>query len=184
MIKDGLRETATAKEDHPSTDHDAPPSSSFERITPFLWRFMAAICAIAWIANFDYGFSGIVLAMPLFNQAFGSVCTRELDAASGVATDASKLGSLQPSLLSVSALFQALGAALSGVTGMFVGQRSTVMMGAILVAVGAVGMLDTSKSYLNYMAWKCIKAAGTGHLFVMGITYGTESAPHRHGRPR
>jgi sugar porter (SP) family MFS transporter len=177
MTKNELRESAMTKEDHPTIDHDAPPPSSLRRITPFMWRFIAAICAIAWIANFDYGFSGIVLAMPSFNQAFGSVCTTQLDAVSGVATEVCKLSSLQQSLLSVSALFQALGAALSGVTGTFVGRRGTVMIGAAFVAVGAAGMLGTSQSYLNYMVCKCINAAGTGQLFVVGITYGTESAP-------
>jgi hypothetical protein len=106
MIKNGLRETAMTKEDHPTTDHDAPPPSSLRRITPFMWRFIAAICAIGWIANFDYGFSGIVLAMPSFNQAFGSVCTTQLDAVSDVTTEACKLSSIQQSLLSVSTLFQ------------------------------------------------------------------------------
>lgn len=146
------------------------------KLKRFTVMFTLVVCAVAWIANFDAGYSGIVLAMPAFNRAFGT-CGMFPDPTTGKLTHMCLLSPLQQSLTSVAALFQALGGALAGVTGSRLGRRGTIMIGCIFCIVGAAGMLGTSSSYLNYMVAKAFNAIGIGQLLAAGIIYGAECVP-------
>ena len=83
-----------------------------QKLKSFATVFTLVVCAVAWIANFDAGYSGIVLAMPAFNAAFGT-CGTFMDPATGEAAPMCLLSPLQQSLTSVAALFQALGGTLA-----------------------------------------------------------------------
>nr|POE70852.1 high-affinity glucose transporter ght2 [Quercus suber] len=146
------------------------------RSTTFLWIFMTVICLIAWMANFDYGYSGIVLAMPAFNAAFGH-CNVAPGSLSPEAITTCSLTPLQQSLTSIASLFQGAGAGLAGVVGAYYGRRVTVSTGCAFTTIGAAGMLGTSSSYLDYMVCKCIAAVGIGMLVTVGIIFGAECAP-------
>nr|POF02481.1 high-affinity glucose transporter ght2 [Quercus suber] len=147
-----------------------------QQTTPYLWAFMSVICLIAWIANFDYGYSGIVLAMPAFNTAFGH-CMPETSHGSSQVLMMCSLTPLQQSLTSIASLFQGVGAGLAGVIGAYFGRRGTVSAGCAFTTIGAAGMLGTSPSYLHYMICKCVAAVGIGMLVTVGIIYGAECAP-------
>lgn len=52
-----------------------------------------------------------------------------------------------------------------------------MQVGAVLVLIGAAGMLGTSSSYLNYMVCKYICGVSLGFLFSGAIVYGVECTP-------
>lgn len=164
------------EKDRPATtsiqDASSPPPASVQRVTLYMWVFTSVLCLVAWIANFDYGYSGIVIAMPAFSTAFGS-CVTPPDSTMPVCA----LTALQQSLTSLASLFQGVGSVLAGITGAYIGRRGTIVTGCLLVVAGDAGMLGTSASYTNYMVCKAIAAIGIGQLLVAGITYGTECAP-------
>jgi SP family sugar:H+ symporter-like MFS transporter len=162
-----IKLSTTSMEDVPSRR-----PQPVRRITSYMCTFTIVVCVVAWIANFDYGYAGIVLAMPAFNTAFG-----EYQTVPGSASPVCRLSALQQSLTSLGSLFQGVGAVLAGITGSYLGRRGTIVTGCLLVIVGDAGMLGTWSSYTEYMVFKSISNIGIGELLVAGINYGAECAP-------
>lgn len=144
------------------------------KATGYMMFFCAWISFSAWIANFDNGYSGIVLIMPSFIKAFGHCHMGPNPLAGGKVMMMCHLSALEQSLISVSSIFMALGAILAGVTGHYFGRRGTIQFACALLIIGAAGMLGTKGSYLSYMVCKCISGAGIGQLMASSIVYGTE----------
>lgn len=89
---------------------------------------------------------------------------------------------LQQSLISLTFLFVALGSAVGGVTGNYLGRRGAIQVGCLLVAIGAGGMLGTIGNYPAYLVCKCIGGIGLGHFIAAAPTYGVEcTAPGKRG---
>ncbi|KAF2171025.1 hypothetical protein M409DRAFT_64013 [Zasmidium cellare ATCC 36951] len=122
------------------------------------------------MVNFDGGFSGVVLAMPSFNNAFGSECKDTPAGRSCVLT------ATEQSLLAIPYLFQAIGGALAGILGAYVGRRVAINIGCLVVIVGAAVMIGID-SYAKFLVGKCISGVGLGLLLGVGIVYGTECIP-------
>lgn len=146
-----------------------------EKVTRTVFLFSAFIALSAAIGNFDNNYGGTVLLMVPFNTAFG-YCVEAPDP-SGSLVQMCRISALQQSLTSLTSLFTAVGSALSSVTGTYIGRRGTIQFGAVLVLIGAAGMLGTSSSYLNYMVCKCIGGTGLGFLYSGTIVYGVECMP-------
>lgn len=92
------------------------------------------------------------------------------------------LSATQQSLISLSIIFIALGAAIGGQVGHFLGRRGTVQVGSLIIAIGAGGMLGTAGNFTAYMACKCIQGVGLGHLIAAVPPYGVECvAPGKRG---
>ena len=146
-----------------------------EKITRTVLFFSAFISLSTTIVNFDQNYGGTVLLMKPFNDAFG-YC-HEVHGPSGDTVKMCQISALQQSLVSLTSLFVGVGAALSSITGTYIGRRGTIQAGALLALVGAAGMLGTSSSYLNYMVCKCIGGVGQGLLISGTIVYGVECMP-------
>lgn len=167
---DTVEQMSTGHGEHTAS---APPR---EKITRTVLLFSAFIAISAMIGNFDNNYGGTVLLMVPFNNAFGP-CQDVPDPKTGALVKVCKITALQQSLVSLTSLFTAVGSALSSVTGTYVGRRGTIQVGALLVLVGAAGMLGTTSSYLNYMVCKCIGGVGLGFLYSGTIVYGVECMP-------
>ena len=151
-----------------------------EKVTRTVLLFSAFIAISSAIGNFDNNYGGTVLLMKPFNTAFG-LC-QEVPGPTGTLVKVCRITALQQSLVSLTSLFTAVGSLLSSVSGTYVGRRGTIQIGALLVLVGAAGMLGTSSNYLNYMVCKCIGGVGLGFLYSGTIVYGVEcTPPHRRG---
>ena len=160
-----------------STRHGDNPGSAAPKEKLLFSAFIAISAAIA---NFDNNYGGTVLLMIPFNTAFGTCL--EVPGPTGTPVKMCRITALQQSLVSLTSLFTGLGALLSSVTGTYIGRRGTIQVGALLVLVGAAGMLGTNSSYLNYMVCKCIGGVGIGCLLSGTIVYGVEcTPPHRRG---
>lgn len=103
--------------------------------TPYLIGFAGVVGFVPWMVNFDGGFSGVVLAMASFNNAFGSECHDTPNGRSCMLT------ATEQSLLAIPYLFQAIGGALAGVLGAFIGRRMAINIGCLIVIVGAAVMI-------------------------------------------
>jgi MFS transporter, SP family, sugar:H+ symporter len=154
------------------------------RVTPFLLFFSFWIALSGWVLNFDISYSGTVYAMPPFNKAFGRCAMIPANQVPGA--DPNAQGSAEFCALSATAqsvgssiylLFMGLGAALSGITGNYLGRRGGLQLGCLIVIVGASGMLGTAGNYTAYVACKCVGAVGIGQLHVIGPMFGVEVAP-------
>lgn len=157
--------------------------------TPYLIAFAGVVGFVPWMVNFDGGFSGVVLAMPSFNDAFGSECK---DTPAGRSC---MLTATEQSLLAIPYLFQAVGGALAGILGAYVGRRVAISVGCLIVIVGAAVMIgiDNYAKYVEnnihlsieeslthevrFLVGKCISGVGLGLLLGVGIVYGTECIP-------
>jgi SP family sugar:H+ symporter-like MFS transporter len=149
--------------------------------TPLMTVFALWIGFAGWVLNFDIGYTGIVLQMLPFNNAFGHC---KMVPANGTipAHRLCKLSATQQSLSSIYVLFMALGGGLSGIVSNYLGRKGALQVGSVVTCIGASGMLGTSGSYLNYLVCKCIGAVGIGHLSAVGPGYGTECVdPRRRG---
>ncbi|RVX68269.1 hypothetical protein B0A52_07272 [Exophiala mesophila] len=111
-----------------------------------------------WMYNFDLGYSGIVLQMMPFKEAFGR--RGPIRTPAGEVVQEYYLTPLEQSLVSVAILFIAMGGALAGPLGQYTGRRGVTQASCALIGIGAGGMLGTSGSYLNYMVCKCIQGVG------------------------
>ena len=164
---------------------DLPPEQ--QGTTKLMVFFALYIGLAAWMYNFDLGknlipkftrlltspgYSGIVLLMPPYNKAFGECVS--IPTPAGVHIEKCSLTALQQSLISVTLLFIALGGALAGIVGNYVGRRGTIQVGCVLVIIGAGGMLGTSGNFTAYMVCKCIQGVGLGHLMGSAPVYGVE----------
>ncbi|KEF59787.1 uncharacterized protein A1O9_04635 [Exophiala aquamarina CBS 119918] len=176
----GKPETANIERVNSRQQGDVALARPPERVTRTIFFFSTFIALSAAICNFDLNYGGTVLLMVPFNTAFGHC--EELPGPSGSAIQTCRISALQQSLTSLTSLFTAVGSALSSVTGTYIGRRGTIQVGAILVLIGAAGMLGTSSSYLDYMVCKCIGGIGLGFLYSGTIVYGVECTPsHKRG---
>jgi hypothetical protein len=130
----------------------AGAASTNEKVTRTVLLFSIFISLSSAIANFDNNYGGTVLLMRSFNTAFGPCQEVPDPAGSGALVTVCRITALQQSLVSLTSLFTAVGSLLSTVSGTYVGRRGTIQVGALLVAIGAAGMLGTSSSYLNYVS--------------------------------
>ena len=135
---------------HLDMEHDKPIAddrllNQKRPFTPYLIAFAGVVGFVPWMVNFDGGFSGVVLAMPSFNSAFGSECK---DTPAGRSC---MLTATEQSLLAIPYLFQAIGGALAGILGAFVGRRVAINIGCLVVIVGAAVMIgiDTYAKYVK-----------------------------------
>ncbi len=110
--------------------------------------------------------------MKPYNKDFGTCVTKPN--AVGVLTQTCAITALQQSLISVTFLFVAIGAAIAGVIGNYLGRRGTIQVGCVLVAIGAGGMLGTTGNFTAYIVCKCIGGVGLGHFVAAAPTYGVE----------
>ena len=148
-----------------------------EKVTRTVLLFSVFISMSSAIANFDNNYGGTVLRMQAFNTAFGTF--QQVSNPTGAQVTVCRITALQQSLVSLTSLFTAVGSLLSSVSGTYIGRRGTIQVGALLVLLGAAGMLGTSSSYLNYMVCKCIGGVGLGFIFNGTIVYGVECTPPR-----
>lgn len=126
------------------------------------------------------GYSGIVLQMMPFREAFGRLGPTRTPA--GQVIEAYHLTPLEQSLVSVAILFIAVGGALAGPLGQYTGRRGVTQASCALIGIGAGGMLGTSGSYLNYMVCKCIQGIGLGMLLATTPLWAVEVLlPHLRG---
>lgn len=162
-----------------TSDHDSVASvgetnsANKQGVTRTMLFFAMWIALAAWIANFDNGYTGVVLIMPSYQSAFGH-CQEIPDPTTGEPTISCSMTPTQQSLISVAALFMGLGGVLSGPTGHYLGRRGTILFACILTVIGAAGMLGTKGSFLNHMACRCIAAVGLGQLMAATSIYGAE----------
>ena len=165
------------KEDRAATSASEPQK---QRPTWFMLWFSIWVSLAAWIANFDTGFQGVVLIMPSYNKAFGS-CQMMPDPTTNQMGEVCMLSATQQSITGVTTIFVAIGGALAGLTGHYLGRRGTIQCGCLLAVVGAAGMLGTAGSLLRYMVCKAIGGVGIGQLLASSLVYGTEcvAASHR-----
>ena len=171
--------TTLERIDTPPLDN-ATSGAPQEKVTSTVLYFSAFIALSAVVGNFDQAYGGTVLLMKPFNTAFGNC--HEVPGPSGNTVKMCQISALQQSLVSLTSLFTAVGAALSSVTGTYFGRRGTIQAGALFALVGAAGMLGTSSSYLNYMVCKCIGGVALGLLYTGTIVYGVEcTPPHKRG---
>lgn len=165
-------------------EHAALNKDVIARVTPFLVFFSLWITLSGWMLNFDVGYTGTVYLMQPFNKAFGRCELIPANKIPGAAPDAP--GMVEYCSLSATAqgvggsvylLFMGLGAAISGITGNYLGRRGGTQLGCIVVIIGAAGMLGTAGNYTAYVVCKCIGAVGLGHLQALGPMYGVEVTP-------
>ncbi|KAJ5638134.1 hypothetical protein N7490_008013 [Penicillium lividum] len=152
----------------------APDSShtGTRNITTKMLLLTICVSGAAWIAEFDNGYTGIVLVMPAYQKAFGHC--KQVPGPTGGTMEQCTLTTLRQSLISVSILFMAVGCALAGFFGSVLGRRATIQIACLFCIIGAAGMLGTSGNFLNYMVCKCINGVGIGQLLASSIVYGSE----------
>ena len=149
-----------------------------QKTTRYMVVFTLWLAFTAWIWNFDASYGGVVLIMPTFNRDFGS-CQMVPVGHTGQFQQVCHLSPMQQSLKSLTYIFAAVGGGISGFTGTSIGRRGTLLLGALLIAIGAAGMLGTTGNYAAYMACKCVGAVGIGHLYTGSTLYGVETMPPR-----
>ncbi|KAK5216035.1 hypothetical protein LTR72_010911 [Exophiala xenobiotica] len=137
-------------------------SLNAQRTTKFMLFFCMWISFASWIANFDAGYQGTVLIMPSFNKAFGT-CRKVPNPATGAMEEQCSLSATRQSITGVGVLFQAVGGAAAGVSGTYIGRRTTLQLACAICIIGGAGMLGTAGNFLHYMA--------------VAIVYGAECTP-------
>jgi MFS family permease len=115
-----------------------------------------------------------------FNRAFGTCVS--IASKTGSPAQKCAVSATQQSLIAISVLFIAIGAAFAGIVGAYIGRRGTIQVGCIVVLIGAGGMLGTSGNFTAYVACKCIQSLGLGQFIGSAPAYGVECmAPRRRG---
>ena len=152
------------------------------KVTRFMILFSLWVGVGGWMATFDNNYSGLVLNMTSFKAAFGS-CTMVRNPATGALVQTCILTATQQSLNSaIYTIFIAVGAFLSGITGSYIGRRGTLQVAAMIVAIGAAGMLGTSGNFAAYIVCKCINGIGLGLIYAAVAIYGIEcTSPQKRG---
>ncbi|KAK5312839.1 hypothetical protein LTR93_011188 [Exophiala xenobiotica] len=143
-----------------------------ERTTKLMVLLSAYLALTTTIYNFDVVYGGIVLLMKPYRRAFGTCATSVNTAGNSVET--CTLTALQQSLVSVTVLFIALGGAIGGLVGNYLGRRRTIQIGSIIIAIGAGSMLGTSGNFAAYIACKSIQCVGLGLVYTAVPAYGVE----------
>lgn len=110
--------------------------------------------------------------MQPYNRAFGTCAMKPNPA--GAMVEKCALTPTQQSLISLTIVFIAIGSFVAGFTGNFLGRRGTIQTGALIIAIGAGGMLGTAGNFTAHMACKCIQGFGLGHVLSAISTYGVE----------
>ncbi|KIV92368.1 hypothetical protein PV10_03676 [Exophiala mesophila] len=165
------KKTSTEHVDYPSSEHQAveQPKLTWRMIFLGIYVGMAG-----WMYNFDLGYSGVVLLMNPFKQAFGSY--GPILTSNGEIVNGYSLTDLQQSLVSITVLFIGLGSALASVFGQYTGRRGTIQAAGGLhnyrrwrwwgiflgffawgLAVGqltANGVCMATAKYTTYLAWQ------------------------------
>ncbi|EXJ64254.1 hypothetical protein A1O7_00590 [Cladophialophora yegresii CBS 114405] len=156
---------------------DAPPAStsapSSQKATKQMILIALYVSLAGWIFNFDLGFGGTVLQMAPYRKSFGR-CAPKTDLETGITAVVCSQTALQQGLVSLTLLFVALGGAISGITGNYLGRRGTMQVGALFAAIGAGGMLGTAGNFTAYLVCKCIGGVGLGHIIAAAVVYGAE----------
>jgi MFS family permease len=111
--------------------------------------------------------------MAPYRKSFGR-CAPKTNPETGITAVVCSQTALQQGLVSLTLLFVALGGALSGITGNYLGRRGTMQVGALFAAIGAGGMLGTAGNFTAYLACKCIGGVGLGHIIAAAVVYGAE----------
>ncbi|KAK4500579.1 hypothetical protein PRZ48_008768 [Zasmidium cellare] len=140
------------------------------RVTGWLVALLSLIAIIPFICNFDVSFTGVALAMPSFNNTFGTKCT--------VSTTGAKSCSLtttQQALIYIPYLFNAIGGGLAGLIGKFIGRRGCITVGSAFTIIGASAILGVQSELSHLIISKSVVGTGLGMLLAVGITYGAES---------
>ena len=144
--------------------------------TRYMILFAFWIGFAGWLTLFDQGAGGTVLQMVSFNRAFGA-CGMLPSPVTGALVEECMLSATQQSVSQISALFSALGALCSGITGFYLGRRGAIQVGCVFVIIGQAGVLGTSGNFAGYIVCKCINAIGLGHLIAVSPAYGVECTP-------
>ncbi|KAN0117905.1 general substrate transporter [Hyaloscypha variabilis] len=146
------------------------------RHTTLLMVLLALFIGLGgFMLNFDIGYTGSVLVMRPFNDAFGHCVTKP-----GSKILVCALSATQQSVgSSIYLIFLAIGSGLSGISSNWVGPRGGLQVGCIFIIIGAAGMVGSTGNFTAYVACKCIGAVGLGHIQTMGATYGVDCAPSR-----
>ena len=111
--------------------------------------------------------------MESFRSTFGH-CGMGVSPKTGETGYLCTLSAVAQSMASLSSLFTALGAALSGVFGRYLGRRGTLQVGCVLIVIGAAGQCGTAGNYVAYNVCKCISCVGIGNLNAGSPLYGVE----------
>ena len=153
--------------------------ASLDYTTKTMLIFSMWIGFAGWALQFDLGYTGIVLRMTPFNEAFGHCAMKTLhEGPTSVTRRVCELNATAQSLQSsIHLLFMALGAGVAGITGHYLGRRRTLQLGCLIIIVGAGGMLGCSGNLAAYIACKCIGAFGIGHLQSAAPAYSVECCP-------
>ena len=170
-----MSEQVSGQSEH--VDTQASSTVVKQRTTKFAIFFSIWIALGAWICNFDTAYTGTVMAMQPFNDAFG-VCKLQPNPVTGAMVQVCMLTATQQSLnTSIYSLFIALGGLLSTITGQYLGRRGTIQAACLVVAIGAAGMVGTAGNFVAFIVCKCIGGVGIGHLFSAAPMYGVECTP-------
>lgn len=146
------------------------------RTTGFIVFFSLWISLSGWMVNFDLGYGGTVLQMSSFKSTFGT-CSMVPNDVTGKMEHVCKLTATAQSVVSLSSLFVAIGAGLSGIIGSYIGRRGTLHAGCVLIIIGAAGQCGTAGNYVAYNACKSISCVGIGLLNAGSPLYGVEVTP-------
>jgi SP family sugar:H+ symporter-like MFS transporter len=111
--------------------------------------------------------------MQSYRKSFGR-CAPKTDPQTGTTAVVCSQTALQQGLVSLTLLFIALGGAISGIVGNYLGRRGTIQVGAAFAAIGAGGMLGTSGNFTAYLVCKCVGGVGLGHIIAAAPVYGAE----------
>ena len=153
--------------------HTMDSGSAMRHTTPLMISLALFIGLGGFLLNFDIGYTGLVLVMRPFNEAFGHCITTP-----GSNKTVCALSATQQSVgSSIYLLFVAVGSGLSGISSNWVGPRGALQVGCIFTIIGAAGMVGSTGNFTAYVVCKCIGAIGLGHIQTMGATYGVECAP-------
>ena len=162
------------KVEHVEEHHTSPPPAV--KTTGWMIFFAIFIGLAGFQIGFDTGFSGLVLAMAPFNEAFGT-CVH-LPTGKTICL----LSATRQSVISIYQLLAVVGSILAAITSKYIGRRGALQAGCLWVAVGAAGMLGTSGNFAGYMVCHSIEAIGLGHFVAMAPVYGVECvAPQTRG---
>ena len=113
--------------------------------------------------------------MASYRKSFGH-CAPVTNPKTGITTIVCSQTALQQGPVSLTTLFNALGGAISGLTGNHLGRRCIMHIGALLAALGASGMLSAAQKFEAYLGCKCIGGVGLGQIMAAAVVYRAESA--------
>ena len=144
---------------------------AISQVTPRMIFFVIWIALAGWMSNFDIGYSGTVLAMAPYNSAFGDTCSIVKG------HRVCKLSATQQSLGALYVIFLGVGAGLSSIITHYLGRRSTIQVGCLVIIIGAASIQGTAGNYAGFLVCKSIGGIGLGINAAMAPIYGVECTP-------